>query len=1368
MTDTEEKKNARLDPVLEESWAHKKGVFFRKEEFYLKPEMTKNGDAEKENGFYEIAKRFLKVNGCEPELVDAPKGFESQGISKGDKVWVIRGAEKIQKLKALFEKAKTNEDFRSLPQKESISGEPYPTNNDTIQILNGDYDNLDTLKKLIEKGGNPLFYNSSFGSALFHVPNVECAKFLLEQGVPLDCEYNGTTALFTARDKEIAKFLIEHGLSAQKKDISGRTALFTVENLEVAKYLVEEKGLNPKETDMFGRTALFTTQNSDIVNYLVKEKGVDVNHLDNDGQNALFHSYFRIGDELIKNGINVNQLDKKGKNVLFYTYSKASAQRLIKAGVKYKGITAQDAEKVEDIPGVKKALEDPDFQSVLEELGKNAQPSTSKETPGEKSETREETTDHEKIKDEYRKRIQELKDKEGSLTPDQYEQAKKDLEEWRKEQSIKDNLPTVEEALNPKITVSKAPSAQMEQDKNRTNGAAPSPGEKEPMSTPTETSDNSSPEDDKKKTNTGDEPERSNGDKPESESTNGESERNGENQEGHGSGSGTPPNSNPPTSGGDDEEDGNDEDHPISDGNKQENPGISDEDDEEEEEEERDEEDEEEEEGDEKKNNEHEDSPVTRIASKETEKKKERFSDAMKEAVDNFFKGTFDKDHKTAEDFAGDFLYNLLALPLDFVGIYLAKEYTKSEKDLLKEILEEMRKNKENEGNGEHGEKGGPAPGGSDEYRKRVQDNLCLIIKLMENNKDYPDLYQFLKDNIGLVAKGNIWNFINANGNIKNQFTNFMTAFAKTEGGQKILIEMFPDDYEGEHSPAALIALLTGENREDVDVKGSRINIHNINNNNNNNGSNGNGGQSETVRELLDVVKQMAGSDSEKINKLIDTLNKQNEQYQKLIDGMDQRRDTTEKALEEKREQNRTEIEKLRLQAEQANEQRRIELEKQIREREIALEKEKKELEERRMQHDKEMAEMWHKHDKEMLETISQNMSTISDEIAKKFTEATKEFTGLAKEQLATIKEQSKGLTEAQKELSKAIGKAVEMNLKAAEANKTAAEANKDAAKANQTGAEANKAAAEANKANGDLFISTINAFKEEQTEAMKQQIEAFQKMLSQNSADNKDFIKQNNEFLQKFFEKMYTSNTEAIQAILKEGFNKFAELNKGDNGNNAFKEALKTMKEILEEQEKTKRKEIQANKEIALKRTTNRRPSGRGGSNGSSGGINQTTNVTVNVSGSASKTSQGNGRKKGKTKESKMSELKQSLYDRIDALNIPDKEKSTRKGLLTKIIKQAEKQKIRIDDLVEIQEQKKDLLEKLKTTKKGDPIKDEENLKTARKITKDEEKLKLAYRLNKLFMDNQNLNGESAAREGDSIAPQIYATFHGRGNGQG
>ena len=57
----------------------------------------------------------------------------------------------------------------------------------------------------------------------------------------------------------------------------------------------------------------------------------------------------------------------------------------------------------------------------------------------------------------------------------------------------------------------------------------------------------------------------------------------------------------------------------------------------------------------------------------------------------------FEKQHKTAEEFAGDLLFALLAFPLETLNVYLTKKYDKSEKALLKEILAEMQKNNQSD-----------------------------------------------------------------------------------------------------------------------------------------------------------------------------------------------------------------------------------------------------------------------------------------------------------------------------------------------------------------------------------------------------------------------------------------------------------------------------------------------------------------------------------------------------------------------------------------------------------------------------------------------------------------------------------------------
>ncbi len=67
-----------------------------------------------------------------------------------------------------------------------------------------------------------------------------------------------------------------------------------------------------------------------------------------------------------------------------------------------------------------------------------------------------------------------------------------------------------------------------------------------------------------------------------------------------------------------------------------------------------------------------------------------RLADSLQGATDAFFKNVFEGRHNTAEEFAQDFLFNLLAFPLEATNILLTKTYSEDEKDKLDRLSKQL------------------------------------------------------------------------------------------------------------------------------------------------------------------------------------------------------------------------------------------------------------------------------------------------------------------------------------------------------------------------------------------------------------------------------------------------------------------------------------------------------------------------------------------------------------------------------------------------------------------------------------------------------------------------------------------------------
>jgi ankyrin repeat protein len=131
--------------------------------------------------------------------------------------------------------------------------------------------NVNAVRRMLEKGADPTIIRNEDGYTLFHV------------------------AVINYTDRDILNLLLENG----KVDINettteyGETALHMAiqnSNTATAEFLLS-KGANLNVTDIFGRTPLHLAvkyaKDMDIVELLLNHKDVDVNLMDDYGQNAL-------------------------------------------------------------------------------------------------------------------------------------------------------------------------------------------------------------------------------------------------------------------------------------------------------------------------------------------------------------------------------------------------------------------------------------------------------------------------------------------------------------------------------------------------------------------------------------------------------------------------------------------------------------------------------------------------------------------------------------------------------------------------------------------------------------------------------------------------------------------------------------------------------------------------------------------------------------------------------------------------------------------------------------------------------------------------------------------------------------------------
>lgn len=190
---------------------------------------------------------------------------------------------------------------------------------------------------------------------------------------------------------------------------------------------------------------------------------------------------------------------------------------------------------------------------------------------------------------------------------------------------------------------------------------------------------------------------------------------------------------------------------------------------------------------------------------------------ALKDATDNFFKAVFEANHKTAEEFAQAFLMSLLAFPLDVVGTYLEKKYDKSETDLRKEILNEMRANKAKE-DAESAKKESSNESELTEDQERMVKAIFFIWGSVKEQN--PELWEKVK---GLSGKKpeEVKKFFEENKETFNEFKDFMGKFANTDDGKLAIRNLFPKDYKGDITPEKAIKFLMGEIDEEDKGKDS-------------------------------------------------------------------------------------------------------------------------------------------------------------------------------------------------------------------------------------------------------------------------------------------------------------------------------------------------------------------------------------------------------------------------------------------------------------------------------------------------------------------------------------------------------------------
>lgn len=187
-----------------------------------------------------------------------------------------------------------------------------------------------------------------------HVGNLDEVKSLINKGVDINAECDGSNALIKAlngsfTNLKVLKYLISKGANINKADNKGNTALIRAAEygiLEAVKVLVES-GANVNLRNNSGYTALEISEENEIWDYLkprtrdfnaglaliraarvgnmeqVKyylSQGVDINTKDNEGNTALIVSTYNLEvlKYLVKKGADLNAQTNEGRTVLSY------------------------------------------------------------------------------------------------------------------------------------------------------------------------------------------------------------------------------------------------------------------------------------------------------------------------------------------------------------------------------------------------------------------------------------------------------------------------------------------------------------------------------------------------------------------------------------------------------------------------------------------------------------------------------------------------------------------------------------------------------------------------------------------------------------------------------------------------------------------------------------------------------------------------------------------------------------------------------------------------------------------------------------------------------------------------------------------
>ena len=213
--------------------------------------------------------------------------------------------------------------------------------------------------------------------------------------------------------------------------------------------------------------------------------------------------------------------------------------------------------------------------------------------------------------------------------------------------------------------------------------------------------------------------------------------------------------------------------------------------------------------------------PVYRLAEKKEQAKEKkskedsstpvwkRVKGAFKTSNEAFYKAVFETSYKTPEDFADAVIFNMLTYPLNTLEAYLSKTYDSSEKDYLKEILNELRKNKQDKAGNEQ-----------ERIPASRQDKALagLVVLLHEGNEaEFEKMYAALGKREG-ITPDEVKDFLNKNPDVYKKFKSSMAVIAKHPFGRKLLRDLFPSGYTGKFTHDDLIGILSGKissNRED-------------------------------------------------------------------------------------------------------------------------------------------------------------------------------------------------------------------------------------------------------------------------------------------------------------------------------------------------------------------------------------------------------------------------------------------------------------------------------------------------------------------------------------------------------------------------